>query len=40
MSTKAGFEDALSVREIAAVSPALEQYGRQRVFGDLWTHQA
>ena len=23
--------------EIAAVSPALEQYGRQRVFGDLWT---
>jgi len=37
MSTKAGFEDALSVREIAAVSPALEQYGRQRVFGDLWT---
>ena len=37
MSTKAGFEDALSVSEIAAVSRALEQYGRQRVFGDLWT---
>jgi 4-carboxymuconolactone decarboxylase len=37
MSTKAGFEDALSVSETAAVSPALEQYGRQRVFGDLWT---
>jgi 4-carboxymuconolactone decarboxylase len=37
MSTKAAFEDALSVSEIAAVSPALEHYGRHRVFGDLWT---
>jgi 4-carboxymuconolactone decarboxylase len=36
MSTNAGLEDALSVSEIAAVSPALEQYGRLRLFGDLW----
>src|SRR3954469_8690120 len=34
MSRKAAFEDALSVREVAAVSPALEQYGHRRLFGD------
>src|SRR3954453_21941004 len=30
-------EDALSVSEVAAVSPALEQYGHRRLFGDVWT---
>jgi 4-carboxymuconolactone decarboxylase len=37
MSRKAAFEDALSVNEVAAVSPALEQYGHRRLFGDVWT---
>src|SRR3954453_619560 len=29
-------EDALSVSELQAVSPALEQYGHRRLFGDVW----
>jgi 4-carboxymuconolactone decarboxylase len=37
MSRDVGVEDALSVSDIAAVSPALEQYGKRRLFGDLWT---
>jgi 4-carboxymuconolactone decarboxylase len=37
MSKKAALEDALSVREVAAVSPAFEQYGHRCLFGDVWT---
>jgi len=37
MSQQTAYEDALPVGAIAAVSPALEHYGRHRLFGDLWT---
>jgi 4-carboxymuconolactone decarboxylase len=36
MPTKGAVDDALPGTEIAAVSPALARYGRDRVFGDLW----
>jgi 4-carboxymuconolactone decarboxylase len=36
MATNARVEDALSATELRAVSPALEQYGHRRLFGDLW----
>jgi len=35
MSRDVGVEDALSVSEIAAVSPAPEPYGKRRLVGDL-----
>jgi len=35
MSRDVGVEDALSVSDIAAVSPALEQYGKRRLIGDM-----
>src|SRR3954463_1979503 len=37
MPRNAAFEEALSVSEVAAVSPALEQCGHRRLFGDVWT---
>jgi 4-carboxymuconolactone decarboxylase len=36
MTTNARIEDALSASELRGVSPALEQYGHRRLFGDLW----
>jgi 4-carboxymuconolactone decarboxylase len=36
MATNARVEDALPASELRAVSPALEQYGHRRLFGDLW----
>jgi 4-carboxymuconolactone decarboxylase len=36
MATNARVENALSASELRAVSPALEEYGHRRLFGDLW----